>query len=90
MVEAGPALLSAHTDGMWLRHTPACKTLAAEGWRQKAAARRLDVLDPQTLRYWPRGRQDPVYVMAGRTALEAPEAFTALWSKVGFDDDDDD
>lgn len=90
MLAAGPTLISAHTDGIWVRHSDACRQLEQEGWRQKAAARRLDVLDPQTLRYWPRGRQHPEYVMAGRTPREAPDAFSNLWEQGGFSDDSDD
>lgn len=89
LVAAGPALLSAHTDGIWLRHSETCRLLENQGWRQKAAARRLDVIDPQTLRYWPRRSDRPEYVMAGRTTLEAPEAFQTLWDNGGFGDDDD-
>ncbi len=88
MVAAGPNLLSAHTDGLWLRYAGNVGDLEGAGWRQKAAARRLDLLDPQTLRYWPRRSSDPEYVMAGRSTLEAPAAFQRLWSKGGFDDGD--
>jgi len=87
IVAAGDNLLSAHTDGLWLRHSPAAVELERNGWRQKAAARRLDVIDPQTLRYWPRRRAEAEYVMAGRTPTEAPAAFEALWRKGGFDDE---
>lgn len=87
MVAAGPDLLSAHTDGLWLRKCEAVTQLEAHGWRMKEAARRLDVLDPQTLRYWRRRRQTPEYVMAGRTADEAPAAFQRLWEQGGFGDE---
>jgi hypothetical protein len=89
MVAAGDTLISAHTDGLWLRHSDAVAQLERDGWRMKEAARRLDVIDPQTLRYWRRRRAEPDYVMAGRTALEAPEAFAKLWTQGGFDDGDD-
>lgn len=83
MLEAGPRLLSAHTDGLWtlaLEHGPAGE------WRRKQDARQIDLLDPQTLRYWPRGRGEPEVVMAGRPASEAPEAFQRAWREAGFDE----
>lgn len=83
MAAVGPALISAHTDGMWVVGDDSLRSLEKTGWRQKEAARRIDVLDPQTLRYWPKRNQEPRYVMAGRPAREAPEAFAKLWEKRG-------
>lgn len=88
MVAAGPDLISAHTDGAWVRSNKNHSHFEEDGWRRKAEVRRLDVIDPQTLRYWPRRGLDPVYVMAGRTAEEAPAAFAHLWEQGGFNDDD--
>lgn len=79
MVAAGDRLLSAHTDGVWTRELG----LELEGeWRRKMTARRLDLIDPQTLRYWPR-RGEPEIVMSGRTTSEAPAAFESQWERLG-------
>lgn len=87
MVFAGDKLLSAHTDGIWTRQL---EGLEPSGWRRKMEARRLDLIDPQTLRYWPRRRGEAQYVMAGRTASESPAAFARLWKQGGYGDDDND
>lgn len=84
IVGAGDRLVSAHTDGVWL--------LGAEGgpasgeWRRKGRARRLDLLDPQVLRYWPARvhPQEPFHVFAGMPAEQAPRVFEELWRDAGF------
>ena len=80
--DAGPLLVSAHTDGAWLR----AGLPLPDGWRLKERARRLDLIDPQMLRYWPRPPSDrePFHVCAGVTALEAPEQFEARWQAGGY------
>lgn len=79
MMVAGDELLSAHTDGVWVRDA----ALAGElpGWRLKQQARRLQLLDPQVLRYWPQRRRDPRVVFAGVPALLADEAFEKAWQR---------
>lgn len=81
MHAAGTSLLSAHTDGAWLStfgqvEMPGLDSL----WRVKTAARRLDLLDPQRLRYHPR-RGFPVTVYAGVTSDEAEAAFDLAWAE---------
>lgn len=71
---SGSELLSAHTDGIWrfqLGEVP--------GWRQKAVASRLDILNPQGLLYWPGLSPDPVAVWAGTPAERALESFQKCW-----------
>lgn len=80
MVEAGPRLLSAHTDGFW---TEALPSAPAGPWRRKMEARQLDLIDPQTLRYWPRGGGVET-VMAGCPASEAPDTFQRAWENGGY------
>lgn len=76
---AGDGLLSAHTDGIWCRTDP--ELLAGlPAWRRKQEARRIELLDPQVLRYWPkRGKAQTVY--AGYPASLADEAFEARWAR---------
>lgn len=83
MMAAGADLLSAHTDGVWVRSGPASVLLERWGWRLKTEARRLDLLGPQTLRYWPRPyrRGSPFVVMSGEPALSAPAAFDEAWRR---------
>lgn len=87
MLEAGDDLLSAHTDGAWLAADPGWPGGSRPGryvqgvWRVKQPARRLDLLDPQTLRYWPKGRANPSVVYAGVPAGEAPAAFERAWQR---------
>jgi hypothetical protein len=82
MVRADDRLLSAHTDGAWVREP---LELAAP-WRVKQPARRLELLDPQVLRYWPRParRSEPWLVYAGMPAGLAPAAFEKAWAERGF------
>lgn len=83
MMVAGGRLVSAHTDGAW---TVAGEDLHLEGWRLKEQARRLDVLDPQVLRYWPARRREgePFHVFAGQPASMAADAFETAWAEAGF------
>lgn len=93
MMRAGDDLLSAHTDGAWIKGGDASShkslaeprvTEAAGGsWRVKQPARRLDLIDPQTLRYWPVPARpsEPWVVYAGVPAGLAAGAFERAWSK---------
>jgi hypothetical protein len=83
MVAAGDGLLSAHTDGVWL--VEGADVL--DGWRRKGRARRLDLLGPQTLRYWPARvhELEPFHVFAGIPAEQAPQAFEELWRGAGHE-----
>jgi hypothetical protein len=78
MLEAGESLVCAHTDGLWLTDGP-----ALEGWRVKARARSLDLLEPQVLRYQRPRMRPPVVVYAGVPAEIAPEMFERKWEAAG-------
>lgn len=82
MLEAGDELVSAHTDGVWLLEP----SQGPSGWRRKGKARRLDLLDPQVLRYWPARvhEREPFHVFAGMPAEQAPRVFEELWREAGF------
>lgn len=80
MLTAGADLLSAHTDGIWARASEELPAALPE-WRQKQVARRLDLLDPQVLRYWPKGGRGAQTVFAGVPALLADETFNAAWER---------
>jgi hypothetical protein len=82
MVAADEGLLSAHTDGVWLREG----AQVLDGWRRKGQARRLDLLGPQTLRYWPARVHplEPFHVFAGMPAELAPAMFEELWRGAGY------
>lgn len=75
MLTAGDRLLSAHTDGAW---TFALEGNSPEGWRRKMRATRLDLLDPQHLRYWTK-TGEPVAVFSGMPASMANESFAKAW-----------
>jgi hypothetical protein len=79
MVRADDRLLSAHTDGAWVREPFHVET----PWRVKQPARRLELLDPQVLRYWPRPahRSEPWLVYAGMPAGLASAAFEKAWAE---------
>ncbi|MDE3097722.1 MAG: hypothetical protein KGK07_17180, partial [Chloroflexota bacterium] len=83
LAAAGEQVISAHTDGAWIR----ASGLDPAGWRLKGVARRLDVLDPQVLRYWPSppAEGEPWVVFSGVTAERAPETFEREWSARGFE-----
>lgn len=85
MLEAGDSLISAHTDGLWTRENQQFSHLEGRetAWRLKQPARRLDLIDPQTLRYWPDPPRptEPWVVMAGVPAGLADQAFESLWQR---------
>jgi hypothetical protein len=86
MVAAGNRLVSVHTDGAWTtRLDPSAPAL--DGWRMKAAASQVDILDPQVLRYWPKPRhpQAPFTVFSGVPASMADAAFDDAWARQGFE-----
>lgn len=87
MLEAGEGLLSAHTDGVWLDLERLEGFPDRAAWRRKGGARRLDLLDPQVLRYWPPKlhEQEPFHVFAGMPAEQAPRVFEELWRDAGFE-----
>ncbi len=73
---AGPRLLSANTDGAWVRDDG---TPPPEGWRVKATAHRLDLLEPACLRYWPERSRWPRHVVAGVPFARQAEIFEQRW-----------
>jgi hypothetical protein len=79
MLAAGDGLVCAHTDGLWTSGP-----VEVEGWRLKEEARRLDLLDPQVLRYWRPRRSAPDVVYAGVPAELAPGLFEEKWLSAGF------
>jgi hypothetical protein len=76
MAQAREGLLSAHTDGMWLQGG----ALIPDGWRRKELARRVDLLGPQTLRYWP-PRGAVRAVVSGVPPELAEEQFQLWWDE---------
>lgn len=76
---AGADLLSAHTDGIWCRYEP-WLVQGLPAWRRKQQARRLQLLDPQVLRYWPAGGSVQT-IYAGVPATLADEAFDDAWER---------
>jgi hypothetical protein len=80
MVAAGDNLISCHTDGAWLYPLPE----PLQDWRVKAHATRIDLLDPQVLRYWGAKGDRPRVVYSGVTASEADTAFETAWANQGF------
>lgn len=77
MMRSGDNLLSAHTDGMWVRSDPHLLASLPE-WRRKQEAHRLELLDPQVLRYFP-GKGKPQTVFAGVPARMADGVFDEHW-----------
>lgn len=57
---------------------------ALGGWRLKERARRLDLIDPQVLRYWPSPARasEPWVVYAGVPARQADAAFEDAWERL--------
>ena len=76
VVIADKHLICGHTDGIWVKGNYD----APEGWKVKQMARRIDVLDPQTFRYF-HGRQQVGIVMAGIPPKLAEEKFEQRWVK---------
>lgn len=79
MVAAGDGLVTAHTDGLWTS-----EVFDDDSWRRKEAARVLDVLDPQSLRWWPVGRFEPMYSVAGVPLQFADPFFEKRWLEAGL------
>lgn len=77
IVAAGSHLLSAHTDGIWVQG----KYEVPDGWRIKQEARRIDLIDPQNLRYYLDSRNYRV-VMSGVPYKLAAEEFEKRWGKL--------
>lgn len=75
IVAADKHLICGHTDGIWVKG----KYDVPDGWRIKQIARRIDVLDPQTFRYFIDSKTSYV-VMAGIPPKMAPEKFEKKWS----------
>lgn len=98
MMEVGEDVLSAHTDGLWIRSDPSLEHGDQTGdgpdsgshsvgdgtaeWRPKANANQLQLLNPQCLRY--RNRYGWHTVMAGTPPLEADAAFARVWAQAGL------
>lgn len=76
MLLAGDRLLSAHTDGAW---TFRLREDLPEGWRVKQKADRLDLWDPQVLRYWRGDVSETVF--SGQPSQLADAAFEELWGR---------
>jgi hypothetical protein len=75
MLQCGNSLICAHTDGLWAIGT----VRLTNEWRVKASAQRVELLNPQKLRYHPR-RKSPVTVYAGVPLERGAEAFDRDWS----------
>jgi len=83
MVAAGDRLVSAHTDGLWLK--AAAPAPPASLWRCKARASWIELLTPQTLRYLPRPARDGARVVfAGMPPALAGEEFEKAWQRAGL------
>lgn len=75
MIAANEHLLSAHTDGVWVSGFYDIP----DGWRVKQQATRIDIIDPQTLRYFTSATTSHV-VMAGIPPRLAPDKFATRWA----------
>jgi hypothetical protein len=92
IMEVGDGLVCAHTDGAWIMNggdasgKVQTSDREAAGWRLKEQARRLELLNPQKLRYWPRPprRWEPAVVYAGVPAERAGVIFEREWGEAGF------
>jgi hypothetical protein len=77
MRSLGSAVLSVHTDGGW---TDGSRD-APDGWLVKEEASRLDIIGPQSLRYWRTGgRGSPLYCVSGVCSSRAESYFEERWS----------
>ncbi len=76
MLACDDGLVCAHTDGLWANGDV---NLSAE-WRTKATARRVELLTPQKLRYYPR-RAEPVTVYSGVPVEQGGAAFDKDWGR---------
>jgi hypothetical protein len=81
MMTAGEDLISAHTDGAW---TVEGDWLMPKGWRMKDKARKIDLINPQVLRYWPRpaAPDEPYVVFSGVPSRDAPRFFQESWDQM--------
>lgn len=77
MLTVGERLLSYHTDGGWLSEAV---TELPYPWVVKGRADQLDIIDPQAWRYWPRGKGDPLYTIAGVPADRQEEWWREVWT----------
>ena len=75
VVAANSHLICGHTDGIWVKG----KYDVPDGWRIKQLAKRIDVLDPQTFRYFI-DAQTAYVVMAGIPPKMAAKKFDKKWS----------
>jgi hypothetical protein len=80
MMEAGPHLVSAHTDGLWVDCTDFSPRLSLE-WRNKATASRIRTIDAQNLAYVLAGSDDWLYVVAGARSYLAAGRFEDSWTQ---------
>jgi hypothetical protein len=76
IVAADTHLLCAHTDGLWVRG----EYEIPSGWRIKQEAKRIDLLDPQTFRYYINSKESYVS-MSGVPPKLAPEKFEERWER---------
>jgi len=76
VVAANSHLICGHTDGIWVKGNYD----VPDEWRIKQRARRIDVIDPQTFRYFI-DSQTSYVVMAGIPPKLATEKFEKKWNK---------
>lgn len=79
IIAADSHLLSAHTDGVWVQG----EYEIPDGWRVKQEARRIDLIDPQILRYYTDSQTSHV-VMSGIPYKLAPEKFKERWARCEY------
>ena len=79
MLETGDNLVCVHTDGLWRVDDDYSST--PEGWRRDRSARRLELVQPMILRWWPRPRGDARVVFAGVPACVAAGKFDQVWER---------
>jgi hypothetical protein len=77
MRRLGAGVLSVHTDGGWTDGVGE----PPDGWLVKAEATRLDLIGPQSLRYWREGsRGGALYCVSGVAPARAESWFEERWS----------
>lgn len=81
MTWAGDQLLSVHTDGGWV--DTARLDTAPRGMRLKQEAEKIQLLNAQTMRYWPMQKfstpEEPVAIVSGWPPQLAGETFEKIW-----------